>query len=451
MEYRATANEENLLAIIDALRAQVEELTTQVCVLTARVAELEAENAQLRGTSGGTPSWVKANRPPRVKQPPKRRRQVCVRRRETPHEIQEHAVESCPDCGHKLADGWIHSSRQVIELLPPQVRVVEHRFIRRRCGVCGKRWLPKVADVPLGVAGKRRFGAGIQSVVTLLRFAYRLPIAMIRRLLAELCGLQISAGQIVALTDGVATAGDSTLQGIRNEIRGSPAVCSDETHWREDGFNGWLWTFATPTLRYFKCDRSRARKVAEEVLGEDFRGVVSSDFYAAYNQLPGGKQRCWAHLLRDLHALKELHAEQAAVVAWADAVAAVHTRAAAFADARPKARRQVQAGFERELAQLARPYRKRAGAPQRVLAARIYRYRHELFVFVADPRVPATNNLAERSLRPTVIARKISGGTRSAKGSQHRATLMSLFGTWAAQEKNLLASCKALLLTPAAA
>jgi hypothetical protein len=59
--------------------------------------------------------------------------------------------------------------------------------------------------------------------------------------------------------------------------------------------------------------------------------------------------------------------------------------------------------------------------------------------------------VAERSSRPLVIARKISGGTRSAKGSQHRATLMSLFGTWAAQEKNLLASCKALLLTPASA
>jgi len=145
------------------------------------VAELEAENAQLRGKSGGTPSWVKANRPPREKQPPKRRHQACVRRRETPDEIQEHAVETCPDCGHKLAHGWVHSSRQVIELLPPQVRVVEHRFIRRRCGVCGKRWLPKVGDVSLGVAGQRRFGAGIQSLVTLLRVAYRLPVAMIRR------------------------------------------------------------------------------------------------------------------------------------------------------------------------------------------------------------------------------------------------------------------------------
>jgi transposase len=437
----------------------VEVLTAQVSALRARVAELEAENAQLRGKGGGMPSWVKANRPPREKKPRKRRLQACVRRREQPDEIQEHAVECCPDCGRRLAGGWLQSSRQVIEVTLPQVRVVEHRFVGRRCGVCGKRWLPKVNDVALGVLGKRRFGVGVQSLVTLLQvgpgakwhIAYRLPVGMIRRLLAEIYGLQISVGEIVALTNGVAAAGEQEVVRIRNEIRGSPAACADETGWREDGINGYLWTFATPTLRYFRCRRSRAGKVAKEALGDDFAGVVVSDFYSAYNQFPGGHQRCWAHLLRDLHALKEAHAEAASVVAWAEQVAAVYARAAAFSDARPKARRQAQATFERELARLARPYRTRKGAPQRLLAQRIYRFRQELFVFVADPRVPSTNNLAERSLRPAVIARKISGGTRSAKGSETRATLMSLVGTWTAQGKHLLTSCKELLLASAPA
>jgi hypothetical protein len=67
---------------------------------------------------------------------------------------------------------------------------------------------------------------------------------------------------------------------------------------------------------------------------------------------------------------------------------------------------------------------------------------------VGDPTIPADNNLAERSLRPAVVARKISGGTRSPKGSQTKMDLMSLFATWTAQGKPLLPSCQQLLLSP---
>lgn len=426
--------------------ASREELLEIIETLLARVAALEAENAQLRGKGGGAPVWVKANRPKRAKQPRKPRQQGHVRKLETPTEVQEHALEVGPDCGRKLSGGWEHGRRQVIEITLPQVRVIEHRSVARYCGVCRKRWRPKISDAELGVEGKRRFGVGVQSLVASLHIAGRLPIRIIRQLLAELCGLQISAGEIIALLDGVATAGQQQLARLQEEIRGSPVVCTDETGWREDGCNGYLWSFSTPTLRYFRFRRSRARKVAEEVMGEAFAGVTVSDFYAAYNQLPGGHQRCWAHLLRDLHTLKEEQAKSAAVAAWTEAVAAVYGRATAFTDARPKARRQAQLNFERELAKLAQPYRSCAAAPQRRLAQRIYRFRQELFRFVADPRVPATNNLAERTLRPPVIARKISGGTRSPKGSATHTALMSLFGTWAAQGQNLIASCQSLLL-----
>jgi len=112
-------------------------------------------------------------------------------------------------------------------------------------------------------------------------------------------------------------------------------------------------------------------------------------------------------------------------------------------------------------AKLAAPYANDPEAPQRVLAQRILKQLHELFVFVSDPRVPGDNNLADatlrssdatslrstrRSLRPAVIARKISGGTRSPKGSATRMGLRSLLGTWSAQGKPLLASCRHLLL-----
>ena len=84
-------------------------------------------------------------------------------------------------------------------------------------------------------------------------------------------------------------------------------------------------------------------------------------------------------------------------------------------------------------------------APQHTLCERLERFLPELFVFVAVPGVPAHNNLAERSIRPLVVARKISGGTRSPKGSTTRMGLASLFGTWMAQHLNPFQQCLATL------
>ncbi len=94
--------------------------------------------------------------------------------------------------------------------------------------------------------------------------------------------------------------------------------------------------------------------------------------------------------------------------------------------------------------QLCVPY-VRTPAPMHTLCERVERFLPELFVFVARPEVPSHNNLAERSVRPLVIARKISGGSRSPKGSDTRMALFSLFGTWAAQGLNPFFQCLAQL------
>jgi hypothetical protein len=77
-----------------------------------------------------------------------------------------------------------------------------------------------------------------------------------------------------------------------------------------------------------------------------------------------------------------------------------------------------------------------------VLCRRIAKYLPELFTFVTDPTVPATNNGAERSIRPVVIQRKISGGTRSSAGTS---TFTTLFGTWRARGLDPLVACQRLL------
>ena len=208
-------------------------------------------------------------------------------------------------------------------------------------------------------------------------------------------------------------------------------MCADETGWRQDGENGYLWTFATPTIRYFPYRKSRSGEVPKEVLGEEFGGVVSCDFCAGYNKL-GVLQRCWFHLLEDAKELAEINADQPEVVAWVEAPKALYEEAKTFASAGAqlpadcRVRRRERRRLEKLAAQLARPYINQPEAPHRVLCQRIIKHRQELFVFISDPAVPATNNLAERSLRPAVVARKISAGTRSPKGSDAKMGLMSL-------------------------
>jgi len=273
---------------------------------------------------------------------------------------------------------------------------------------------------------------------------------MIGRLMKETCGLHLSDGEVVKLLDGVKGAGEPEIARLRERVRSASAVCADETGWRENGENGYLWGFFTEQARYFEYRKSRAGAVPEEILGEDFGGVVTCDFYAGYNHV-GVLQCCWFHLLDDAKELAELNADRPEVVEWVEALQALYQeaktccRALGESPTDSRVRRKERRRLEQVAAKLAKPYVHDPDAPQRVLAQRIMKHLHELFVFVTDPAVPATNNLAERSLRPSVIARKISGGTRSPKGSATRMGLMSLLGTWAAQVKGQLQGCRELL------
>jgi hypothetical protein len=89
---------------------------------------------------------------------------------------------------------------------------------------------------------------------------------------------------------------------------------------------------------------------------------------------------------------------------------------------------------------LALPYA-RTKHPCRALAKRLLRHQDELFQFVLVAGLAADTNLAERSLQPLVVIRKISGGSRSGLGSQTRLALATLFGTWQARGLDPLAEC----------
>lgn len=408
------------------------------------------------------PEWLKPNRPSRPKKKRKQRAHGAARRLDKPTHRVEHAYAECPECQIPLQGGKVSWRRQVISLPRIAVRVTEHVVIERKCESCGKTWRPPL-DLSKEVVGQQRMGISVQSEVAVLREGCRLPYGLIQRYLAESRSLHLSLGELVNLTKGVAKRGAAEYAGLREELRASPVVNGDETGWREDGQNGYLWSFSTPKVRYYLYRKSRAGTVVEEVLGEEFDGVLVSDFYGAYNVHQGVHQRCWTHLLRAIHELKERYPRDEALLAWAKGVQGVYERAKAYpgpdptlpSDKQEAERVKVQRRYEQELWLLCKPYVK-TDVPMRVLCERIERFLPELFEFVADPRVPADNNAAERSLRGQVVSRKISGGTRSDKGSETKSVLASLFGTWQLRGRNLYAGVRHLLVgnvgnTPTAA
>jgi hypothetical protein len=203
-------------------------------------------------------------------------------------------------------------------------------------------------------------------------------------------------------------------------------------------------------VRYYQYDHSRAGEVATELLG-DFDGHLGTDFYGAYNAYGGQHQRCWSHLLRDLHDLKTAHADDAAVIAWAQDVRALYDEAQAALRGPPPLTQPQREALYRQLEDRAHVLgRAPAGAahkghPCHALCHRLLRHQGELFQFVRVPGLSAENNAAERMLRPLVITRKISGGSRTPDGTATRMALSTLFATWKARGLNTFHACLSLL------
>ena len=210
-----------------------------------------------------------------------------------------------------------------------------------------------------------------------------------------------------------------------------------------------MWTFSTPTERYF-LRRGRGKAVVDEALGESFSGVLVSDFYAAYHHYDGPKQRCWAHLLRDIHDQRTLYPNDCATgqVGRRPSTGSM-TGPKPSLIPRPSGGAPPNWPWERTAAghRPALPGTTRRQPRASCAGASSATSRNSSSSW-PNRTVPSDNNAAERSLRHLVISRKISGGTRSEQGTESKMTLASLFGTWRAQGLNPLAACRQLLVSP---
>lgn len=437
------------------LRELVAELGERNAQLGEELAAAEKRIAELEGAQKEPPSFVKANKRKRegaqgARRPRGKEHNHGRKRVETATRREEHHIERCPECACKLRKEREAWRREVIELPPPQaVEVTEHVVFKGYCPQCAA-WKYAQPCAAGEVVGQRRFGTRLMVLIGYLSESLRLPYNVIQSYLQTMHGVEVSEGAIADLRRGLAAQLEPLVDTLKEQVRGSAIVHADETGWREDGQNGYVWVFSTPGeegARYYTFDHGRGQQVVEAVLGEEFHGVLGSDFYGAYNVYRGPHQRCWVHLLRDLHDLKEKHPQHDAVQGWAQELRALYDRAQAFLKVGPRSqeeREKLYIELWTAIERLGLLYA-REKHPCRALAKRILRHQDELFQFVLVAGLAADNNLAERSLRPLVVVRKISGGTRSASGSKTRMTLASIFATLKARGLNPFTACLALI------
>lgn len=274
-----------LVALVLAQQARIVALAAQVAALTTRVDELGGQPPSPPPTAA-LPPFVKPARGGKLPQAARKRRgQACGRRRMTPTRVVEHAVDACPDCGTALAGGAVVRRRQVLPIPQAPVEVVEHLVRRRVCPHCARVHTPAL-NLDGQVFGQQRLSLDTLADSASLRAVGRLPLRAIQWLLATLHGLRLSLGGLAGVLRAIADRAQPALAELRTRVRGSPLVHADETGWRENGANGYVWFFGTPELRYFHRDASRGGAVVTDVLG--------SDFYAAYNGYVGPAGAPWA-------------------------------------------------------------------------------------------------------------------------------------------------------------
>ncbi|MEO7912425.1 MAG: IS66 family transposase [Roseiflexaceae bacterium] len=445
---RLLAENQDLRALLEHALAQLAQVSERLAAAQTRIAALEQQPK--------LPPFVKPNKPAPQEPKPKRKKRAPEhnqgRRRMTPTRSVSHALDRCPTCDYLLQGDSLDYSREVIELPEPQpVEVIEHRIIKRFCPHC-RPWHSPALDLTGQVLGHGRIGVRIASVVAFLAQSLRLPIRRIQAYLRVIHSLTISTGEVVELLHAVRRKLQAQVDALKTQARASPILHGDETGWRENGVNGYIWAFSTPgedAVRYYEYDHSRGQAVVKRILDGHFAGHLVSDFSCGYTAYAGKHQRCWVHLLRDLHALKEQHGNAADGVAWAQDVRALYDDAQTWLHEQLEpsvaAREQQYVMLVSRAHALGLRYAQVKASPCRALAKRLLRHEDELFQFVLIAGLSADNNLAERSIRPLVVIRKISGGSRSAEGTKTRMALASLFETWQARGQNPLEACLNLL------
>lgn len=351
-------------------------------------------------------------------------------RRKTPVEIKEkldHRLDVCPCCGGELQK-CNRTRTRIIEDIPGKITpvVTEHVIHRDYCAKCKKHVEPVVPDAMPGAT----LGHHVIALSSWFHYGLGVTIGRVRDILASHLHTEITAGGLLGGWNRLAAALSPWYEQIGSEARTGAVLHADETGWRVDGGTQWLWCFCNPDTCYYMIDESRGSPALKKFFTEAFKGVLVTDFWAAYDSVGAGDyQKCLPHLLRDIIKVDEYNQD----VEWKNfsrqLKRLIHD--GIRLRKRPDFTREKYASrvllIDKRLNKLGDASYDDPDASR--LGKRISKYRDQLFTFLDFPEVPSNNNHDERQIRVAVIMRKNSLCNRSENGAKTQGLLMSIYRT----------------------
>ena len=438
---------------IEGLRQQLKSVREENRSLKKQLQAVKAKHPE---PAGPIPPFVKENRPQKPRKRPGREAghkgafraipEKIDREIEVPFARNGRGECCCPKCRCPLQK-LKKRRRYVVDIVPAEPVAERYNTEEGYCPKCGKvvesRALeqPPAAEIP-----GPQVGINALAMAAVLRVVYRLPYEPITQLLADLSGLKLCKATIARQMQRMSRRLERMYELIGVRLKLSDSVHMDETSWRVDGKNQWLWTLLNSHYTLFHVDKSRGSEVVKKLLGEVYGGTLHSDFYCAYGEIDCKKQKCLVHLLRELRDSAQGSVEFAQGALCRRLKRLIREMLVLKQrKGKLKARDYQLRGrrLEERLRELAN--RDYADEDSRRIAKRLKKHEKELTLFLWANGVEADNNRAERALRPAVILRKITGGSRSERGAKATAVMMSIARTIRQHELPLLESFKEML------
>jgi len=440
-------------------------LQQRVAELEARLALLEARLAQNSSNSSRPPSSDPPFAPRRVPtSTPSGRKQGgqpghkgSARPLKPIEEVDELFAQIplvCSHCSARLPLVLDPSDpppqrHQLLDLAPKLILTTEYQLDTRSCPCCGGHTsAPLPPGVPHGIVAPR-----LQAFLALMTGRFRLSRRGVQELFSTVFDEELALGTISILEGRTATALSAPYEAAQAYVATAGSVNVDETPWLDGNQRSWMWTAVTPPVVCYRIDPSRSRAAFERLvppLAEGEERTVTSDRYSVYTHLVGeGWQICWAHLKRDFTALSQMKEAEPKLIGeralgeietlfglWHAYRGGELDRAGLAEGMRP-----VQERFSALLAQAEGSGHWKA-AP---LGWHLLGQFASLWTFVVREGVEPTNNAAERAVRPAVLMRKSSFGTRSEAGRGFVERMLTVVGSLKAQGREVMAYLEAAI------
>lgn len=366
-------------------------------------------------------------------------------------EVVEVLLAVCPRCQTPLEEKAIHEQFQ-LDVPPIRPQVLQFNIHSGYCPRCKRRVQgrdPRQTSGAGGAAGTQ-IGPVLLSMGAELKHRLGVPYRKICDFFTTYFNVELCPATLVRAEQRLVTVALPSYQMLIDALRRCHVVHADETGWRIDQVNAWLWVFSSQTVTVYVVELSRGHAVPEAILGAEFDGVLVVDGLKSYDVLAYQKGRCVGHVLRRTSQLAEILTGIDRY--YVEELQEVLREAIDVAQRREQFTergywRRVQQVEERLDLWLVWHGAEPEEAVHR-LARHIAAHREEWLRFLYDPEVPATNNHAERMLRPAVICRKIGGCNKSLVGAVVHGVLASLAVSCKQQGKRFLDLARGLFCAP---